>query len=217
VSSGSPIASFTICVPVTSTHPHVDFDCFARVCALRADAPLRCRVGVCPRRPAELAIRGPLRDEDPAAVEQLANYVVDRAMTGVIADDTSTPRTAPEWQRGHPDNRTARMSSGGASTVAASPAKRRFRCRLRILEWDVAGNGVPYGCVSPNWPGDVKADSGKIWPPEQCSGGRNDGTGGLRVALRGVLGRVRDAVTHVSRGCAGAGWSAAWSDTCSTR
>ncbi len=59
--------------------PHAEWACWAAVHGL-----------------ADLATRGPLRDQGPAAVEQLADYVVDRAITGVIADDTGKPRTAPE-------------------------------------------------------------------------------------------------------------------------
>ncbi len=60
--------------------------------ARRPDAEWACWAAV--HGLADLATRGPLRDQDPAAVDQLANYVVDRAITGVIADDTSTPHHA---------------------------------------------------------------------------------------------------------------------------
>jgi len=50
--------------------PHAEWACWAAVHGL-----------------SELATRGPLRDQDPATVEQLAHYVVDRAITGVVADD----------------------------------------------------------------------------------------------------------------------------------
>ncbi len=52
--------------------PHAEWACWAAVHGL-----------------SDLATRGPLRDQDPATVEQLAYYVVDRAITGVVADDTS--------------------------------------------------------------------------------------------------------------------------------
>jgi len=52
--------------------PHAEWACWAAVHGL-----------------SDLATRGPLRDQDPAAVEQLARYVVDRAITGVVAGDAS--------------------------------------------------------------------------------------------------------------------------------
>ncbi len=48
----------------------------------------------------DLATRGPLRDQDPAALEQLAYYVVDCAITGVITEDiSSTPHHAETTTR----------------------------------------------------------------------------------------------------------------------
>jgi len=35
----------------------------------------------------DLATRGPLHGQDPTAIHQLAHYVVDRTITGVVTDD----------------------------------------------------------------------------------------------------------------------------------
>ncbi len=63
--------------------PHAEWACWAAVHGL-----------------SDLATRGPLHDQDPATIEQLANYVVDRAITGVIAEDISStphhPRTTTQ-------------------------------------------------------------------------------------------------------------------------
>jgi len=68
--------------------PHAEWACWAAVHGL-----------------SDLATRGPLRDQDPAALEQLADYVVDRAITGVIADETSAKTRTP-----NPDGTTPRPS-----------------------------------------------------------------------------------------------------------
>ncbi len=68
--------------------PHAEWACWATVHGL-----------------SDLATRGPLRDQDPATVEQLAYYVVDRAITGVIADDASAKTRTP-----NPDGTTPRPS-----------------------------------------------------------------------------------------------------------
>ncbi len=52
--------------------PHAEWACWAAVHGL-----------------SDLATRGPLRDQDPATVEQLAYYVVDHAIIGVITEDNS--------------------------------------------------------------------------------------------------------------------------------
>jgi AcrR family transcriptional regulator len=60
--------------------PHAEWACWAAVHGL-----------------SDLATRGPLHDQDRATVEQLAHYVVDRAITGIICEDAGSthPRAAP--------------------------------------------------------------------------------------------------------------------------
>lgn len=59
--------------------PHAEWACWAAVHGL-----------------SDLATRGPLRRQAPATIEQLAAYVVDRAITGVIADDAGDGVIADE-------------------------------------------------------------------------------------------------------------------------
>jgi len=62
--------------------PHAEWACWAAVHGL-----------------SDLATRGPLRGQEPATIDQLSHYVVDRAITGVIVDETRAQQQSEEAPR----------------------------------------------------------------------------------------------------------------------